>query len=154
MSTIALALGWEIKLVGRFLEILQKEQEALKKGNPAALPELGAAKSELIVQLNGAEDERNRLIGGSPEVGDRNSMQRWLDNNPQAPQCRDLWHKLLELAREAKLMHELNGQLLTLHLRQTGDALAILTKRNQENTIYSSDGQTTTYTGSRIVDSA
>lgn len=154
MTTVAITLAREIELISRFLEILNKEQEALKKGDPAALPPLGEAKTVIISELNSVEDQRNRLIGSTTGSTGRSSMAAWLSNNSQTTHCSELWGKLLELASEAKRMHELNGQLLAMHLRKTGDALAILTKRNQENTIYSSDGQTTSYTGSRIVDSA
>ena len=154
MSAVARILDQEIELVSHFLLLLKQEQDALKTGDPAPLPEIAEKKSRLVDQLNNVENERNRSLGEPYYNQGRNGMAGWLAANPSAADCARRWEKLIELARESRLMHQLNSRLLALHLNRTDEALAVLTRRHAENTLYGSNGQTSQFTGSRIVDSA
>lgn len=144
----------EIDAVSRFLLLLENEQIALKSAQPESLPSISQQKSELIIELNALETERCQQIGlvGAAEDA-RTAMQRWLDQPGTPVDLGSTWARLLELARQAKAMSELNGKLVILHLEQTNQALAALSRR-QPSGLYSSDGQTSGYSGSRIVDSA
>lgn len=154
MSIVAAILEREIELVSRFIVALNDEQKCLTAANADALPALGAQKTELVEQLNALENERMAAIGHSGQPSDQASMQAWLDNNPSDALAGQHWQKLRELSREARNLHELNAQLVESHLKHTTEALAILTQQASQSTIYGASGQTTTATGSRIVDSA
>lgn len=154
MSPIASILDREIQLVSRFLALLGQEQEALKSGNPTALPDIGKDKNLLVDQLNDIEAERNRALGEPYARQGKNGMSAWLAAHPGASDCAALWQKLLAQAQEARQMHQLNAGLLALHINKTNEALAILTRHNTEHTLYGANGQAAAYTGSRIVDSA
>lgn len=154
MSDIAGILAREIELVSRFIALLDNEQDSLKKGDADALQAITAEKSPLIAQMNSAESERMAALGAAGHPGTSASMRRWLDENTADAAAATNWQQLLELAREAKALHELNIQLVEMHLRNATEALAILTQPPESSTLYGSSGQSMGNSGSRIVDSA
>ena len=154
MSNIAGILNREIELVSRFITLLGEEQECLKTGNADDLQSITAKKEPLIGLMNAIESERMAAIGEAGRPSNGASMQRWLGQNATDTAAAASWQQLLDLAREAKSLHELNMQLVEMHLRNTTEALAILTQPAESSTLYGSSGQTMTSSGSRIVDSA
>lgn len=154
MSDIAAITQREISLISRFVALLKEEQAALKLADAAALPEISTAKIALVEQLNALEIERRSTLGIFGEEKTRQAMIEWLAKHPENKTAAVNWEKLLNFAREAKELHELNARLVGLHLQQTTDALAILTRQSTERALYGSNGQAGQYTGSRIVDSA
>lgn len=154
MSGIAAITEREIELISRFVELLTEEQDALKRGDAAALPRIATAKAPLVEQLNAFENERRMALGIDGEQKTRQAMDAWLATHPAEQTAAADWARLLELAQEAKQLHELNASLVSMHLQQTAEALAILTRKAEQNTLYGSNGQTAPISGSRIVDSA
>ncbi|HLO64721.1 MAG TPA: flagellar protein FlgN [Azonexus sp.] len=154
MSAVVAILEREIELVSRFVTVLNTEQECLTQGNADPLPAIAADKSALVDQLNALESERMAALGLPGQPSDQPSMEIWLRNNTSDRAAATAWQKLRELAHEAKVLHELNGQLVATHLKNTAEALAILTQQASQSSLYGAKGQTTSATGSRIVDSA
>jgi len=154
MSEIAAITEREIALISRFVALLKDEQETLKRADASALPEISAAKIDLVEQLNLLEAERRTALGIVGDEKTRAAMVVWLANNPNDQTAAVNWEKLLNLAQEAKQLHELNAQLVGMHLQQTSEALVILTRQAEQHTLYGSNGQAAQVSGSRIVDSA
>ena len=154
MTPLAGVLTREIDQVSRFLLLLKTEQEVLKSGQPDDLAIINEEKVKLVAQLNHLSAERAQLTSELESAANQASIASWLALQPREKQSAVLWDKLIQIAREAKELHDLNGQLTSMHLRQTNDALAILTERQPEKTLYGSNGQSSQLTGSRIVDSA
>ncbi len=154
MSVVAGILEREIELISRFIAALNDEQACLTAANPAALPEISAAKAGLVEQLNTLEGERMTAIGMAGTPSDRLTMEGWLSRNKNDANATVAWEKLLILASEAKTLHELNGRLVDLHLRNTTEILGILTQEAKQPGLYGASGQAMPATGSRIVDSA
>ncbi|MGE5470018.1 MAG: flagella synthesis protein FlgN [Bacteroidota bacterium] len=154
MTLLADLLSREADMVSRFIALLNEEQAALNSGTPSQLTEIGNQKLALVEQLNQLEAQRGQCVAPSTRADDPTGMIAWLAQHPQDRQVGPLWEKLLGLAREAKALHELNGKLIAIRLKQTGDALAVLEQHKREHTFYGSDGQASQATGSRIVDSA
>lgn len=154
MTLLAEILTREIKLVSRFILLLESEQVALKAAKPESLAAINQEKLLLVDQLNKIGAERLQLADLNGAASDRTKMKAWLEQHPQEKQSAALWVKLLKSAEEAKILHELNGKLISLHLEQTADAIAVLTQQRQEHSLYGSNGQAAPTTGSRIVDSA
>lgn len=154
MTPLTGVLTREIDQVSRFVLLLKMEQEVLKSGQPDDLAKINEEKVKLVEQLNQLGTERTQSICELGPVADQASMASWLAQRPQEKQSAVLWDRLIQIAREAKELHDLNGQLTGMHLRRTNDALAVLTERHQEKTLYGSNGQSSHLTGSRIVDSA
>lgn len=154
MATIAAISELEISLISSFVRLLNEEQEALKVGESSALAEIGAAKTALVEKLNGLESERRAALGIAGEHNTREAMSQWLAKHPEEQTAAVNWQKLLKLASEAKQLHELNAGLVAIHLQQTSEALAILTRRLEHDSLYGKNGQAAQISGSRIVDSA
>lgn len=144
----------EIALVSGLLSLLQEEQQSLKQGNATALPMLGEQKIELIEQLNTLESARAAVLGCNSGDDVRATMEAWLVKHPDQSLIASNWKKLLDLARQAKHEHEVNGQLISMRLQQTNEILTALTNTAPHAALYGSDGQTSQGSGSRIVDSA
>lgn len=153
MTTLISILEHEIDLIVDFTALLQNEQEVLKRGDARLLPEITAQKQALIDQLNNQESIRGKALGIA-ESDPHSGTIEWLKNHPNDKKIAEIWKKMLELALQAKQIHEINGRLLQMHLKQTNDLLAALTRQAEQNTFYGSNGQSWAATGSRFVDSA
>jgi len=153
-SAVAAIIEREIELVSQFVSVLKEEQEALQHGEIAALPDLISRKTPLVEQLNAIEGERLGALELPAATSERGVMENWLARNSDDTVAAASWKKLLNVASEAKALHELNTQLVDMHLRQTSEKLFILTSQPERSGLYGSSGQTMTTTGSRIIDSA
>ncbi len=154
MSAVAAILEREIDAVTRFIALLKDEQACLTAGNPEPLPRIADLKSRLVEELNSLEADRMSALGHAGAPSDRHTMTRWLNENASDPVTTVNWENLQNLAIEAKALHETNSQLVEMHLKNTSEALAILTEQASSSTLYGATGQTLSSTGSRIVDSA
>lgn len=147
-------LGQEAALLVSFIDLLKKEQEALKTVEISALPTIGEQKTQLVERLNALELARSKAFGIRPGDSPKLAVERWLDQNRNNAALQAGWKKLLELAREAKQLHDLNARLVQMHLQQTNELLGALTQQQPGNSLYGANGQTWQRSGSRIVDSA
>ncbi|MBL8430338.1 MAG: flagellar protein FlgN [Dechloromonas sp.] len=152
MSTAAKMLKREAELVMRFRDTLLREQHILQSGTSDGLAEVNAEKLSLVESLNIAGVERaHALSSGDIDTID---MQAWFASRPSEKEAAEEWNNLLETAREARDINELNGNLIQVLHQKTSDALFILTQGKADQSLYGSDGQASLSTGSRIIDSA
>lgn len=154
MPKFAALTEQEIELISHLLSRLEEEHEALKRADVSSLSALGEQKLKLIGQLNTLESARASALGCKTGEDVRAAMEDWIARHPDQQLVAGNWKKLLELARQAKQLHELNAQLVNMLLQQTNEMLAVLTRPQQQNTLYGSDGQASQASGSRLVDSA
>ncbi len=154
MSGMLEILKRESEALSRFVLVLADEQAMLRSAQAAELPAITQEKITLVEQLNQLGAERRALLPKTQASDDAAAMTEWLKSNSSNTEAAQTWQGILELAREARQMHERNGKLVSILLQKTNDALAILTQRAPEQTLYGSDGQTAAATGSRLVDSA
>lgn len=153
MSALAAILDQEISLLSSFIGLLEREQNALKQGESSLLPDICKQKLIVIAELNAQESARGSILQLSSENLHAGTIQ-WLKAHPDDNKAGDRWKEMLEQARKAKNLHELNGRLVQMHLQQTDELLASLTRKAEQNTFYGSNGQAHSITGSRLVDSA
>lgn len=144
----------ESALVAGFVATLREEQDALTHGDTDALPALAARKATLAEQLNSVDGERNRLLNGAGHGSGRTGMAAWLATQSTGKELGTAWDNLLALAREARILNDLNGKLIAMRLQATGEAIAALTQHAQNSALYGPDGQAAPSSGSRIIDSA
>lgn len=154
MSQLQRSLANEAALLRRFIEVLREEQSLLVARQADALARVNAAKLELVELLNTAERGRLDLLGRTPSQAGQQEMDNWLQQHPAETAARQQWQALISLAREAREIHNINGELIAMHLAHTSEALDILTQRQNQSALYGSNGQATPGSGSRIVDSA
>jgi flagella synthesis protein FlgN len=152
MSALATLLKSEAALVVRFRDTLLLEQEILRSGNAEELADINTKKLALVDSLNGAGVERSRILSSGKTT--TIDMQAWFSAHPLEAESAALWADLLKIAREARELNELNGNLINALHQKTSDALSILTRSEAEQSLYSRSGQASSSTGSRIIDSA
>lgn len=143
----------ELSLLENFVALLKTEQESLVRADPGSLPEINAQKLSLLAELDRHEQARTQILQPTPGENTREAMSRWLVENANRVDAAKAWQALMNLAREAKRLHDLNGQLIAMHLQQTGELLAVL-KRSENQALYGANGQTHQGSGSRIIDLA
>jgi len=152
MSAVAALLKRETELVIRFRDTLLREQDILRSGSSDGLAEVNNEKLALVEYLNQAGTERARALSSGSESNI--DMQAWFSAHPQEKESTALWEDMLKIAREARGINELNGNLIIVLHQKTSEALSILTHTQADQSLYSSSGQAATSTGSRIIDSA
>ncbi len=153
MSKLFETLEREVLLVQQFIELLHDEKTELSCSRSESLDTIKTKKLVLVEALNDIGRTRAKLIQGSDPVS-QSEMANWFLNNPNEQAAKKTWDTLLKKAAEARHLHQLNSELLGLMLKKTNDALAILTRRQQDQGLYGANGQSSPSTGSRIVDSA
>ena len=154
MSAVAAILEQEIELISRFVATLNSEQEILKQGQAEGLPEFAQQKTALAEQLNALEQKRLAALGLVNHPNSKGQMERWLTEHTTETVAAVNWQNLLNLAREAKVLNEINSQLIEMHLRRAIESLAVLMHQGEKQPLYGASGQSMATTGSRIVDSA
>lgn len=154
MPSLRELLLQEKELLDRFIACLHEEAAALKEIRPEALDGIGQTKLALTSQLDAIESRRSATTAVPGGAGGRAAMQQWLARHPQESANAALWNEILAQATEAKRLHNLNGELIAMHLSKTSEAIEILSQRLRDKPLYGSDGQSTGSSGSRIVDSA
>ncbi|MDO9601326.1 MAG: flagellar protein FlgN [Rhodocyclaceae bacterium] len=127
-------LRTEISRLGEFIDLLQREQALLIQGDTEALLLLSENKTALANTLAALAQER-----ACEMVSD-----------PISP----AWQKLLELAAKARDLNATNGQLISLHMQNNQQALAVLMNAANRAMTYGPDGQQTAGLGGRILGSA
>lgn len=152
MSTVAALLKREAELVSRFKSTLLREQAILRSGNTDGLTEISEEKISLVDSLNQTGTERSRILSSQGEVAI--DMQAWLSAHPKETEAAALWDGLLTVARDARDINNLNGSLINALHQKTSEALSVLTQGQVDQSLYSSTGQSSQNTGSRIIDSA
>lgn len=154
MVLMSALLGRESVLVQEFIDVLLAEQEFLKAGDVASLEAITAKKTGLAAKLNAADQERSRLLREAGLSNDKSGIRRWLARHPSDRAVAAEWAKLMRLANQAQEMNNLNGQLISMRMQATHQALAALTWQPQRSTLYSRDGHSAPKAGNRIIDAA
>ncbi len=152
---LAKSLSDELKLLRIFVDILQKEQQALVDGDIDRLMPLVTEKTNLSNRLSQLSLQRNQTLATAGFPTDRNGMESWLAR--QAKPARSSlteWENLLTLASEARTLNQVNGTLIATRLQNNQQALSVLLEASNQAALYGPDGQTTTSGSGRQLGSA
>jgi flagella synthesis protein FlgN len=152
-SNPAATLDQEVVKLEEFIDILNREQELLTKADTDALLPLIDVKNGLANALTDMSQNRESLLAKLGKTANRAGMEAWL-SEAGTPLQKQSWHKLLQLAAEARTINEINGKLIKLHLQQHQQAFAALMTAANRAMTYGPDGQQQTGFGSRILGTA
>lgn len=154
-TVFASILKTELEGFQAFHQLLQEEQGALVKGDTDLLLRLARQKSELIEKLAGLGARRNGLISAAGCANNASGIATYLDAIEAATSTRELWGKLLDLAREVDRINRSNGILIDTRLRHNQQALSALQgAANPAASLYGPDGQISTAASGRRFDKA
>lgn len=153
MSSLGRMLESEADAVSAFVFLLREEQEALTAGNADALPGIVGRKAAASATLASISAARNAELSRQGHAIDKAGVETWLKANAGDRAAVAAWHRLQELAAEARELNRLNGDLIRLRMSHNAQMLEILLAANRQD-LYGADGQTSATTTRRIIDSA
>jgi flagellar biosynthesis/type III secretory pathway chaperone len=136
-------LAEELAALRNFVDILAKEQDALKAGGADRLPEISQSKIELASKLSSILRQRESALAALGFGPGKIGMASWLDAldaSSKLPFAAS-WAQLLTLAETCQREHALNGKLIAIQLVQTQQALTALTAASGLTLTYGPDGQ-------------
>jgi flagella synthesis protein FlgN len=157
-ARLARVITDELATLREFVQLLQKEQEALADGDIDALMPLSTKKTSLSVRLGQFSEQRHEILAAAAFSRDRAGMEDWLarltQNSSTALTSRNEWEDLLALAAEARALNETNGKLIGTRLQHNQQALNALLAAGNQAALYGPDGQTRTGGSGRLFGSA
>lgn len=131
----------ESEAIASLLESLRQEYEALQSRDLETLEQVTAEKDARITRVQEAGAARVGLLqeGGFPP--DAEGMQTCIEAaGSRQERLAALWEEVRGHVHACREQNERNGRLLGASLRQTQQALAILTGGGKETEIYGQDG--------------
>ena len=158
-ALLARGLEEELLLLKSFIDILQREQQALTGGDIQLMLSLGDEKSRLATQLGLSSERRSSQLATAGFSSDRSGMESWLNqattqSSSPLPSVRTWWSELLTLAAQARDLNETNGRLIDMHLQHNQQALNTLLSATNQAMLYGPDGQAHARQGGRLFGSA
>ena len=131
-----------------FIDVLEREQDALKQADVSLLLPLAKEKTHQAQQLARLADARNQWLAKLGYPRDRSGMERGL-KDCGLPGAADAWQDLLQLAETASQLNKVNGILIAQRLRYNHQALAVLQAATHSAGLYGADGQPQLFSGGR-----
>ena len=147
------AISEEALAVQQFVALLSLEQTALSTGNTDDLPAFAENKGELASRLERLAEQRNAVLAAMGFSTNREGVEAWCSQHPTGKTVADTWADILKLAREARELNRLNGELIHIRLNATANALEALRVSKNSLDLYGPDGQSAK-TGHRRIDHA
>lgn len=146
-SALSQILTEELSSFGQFCLFLREEREALACNDAAALARITGQKQEICDKLIHLEKARQAHLG----VGANNPAEalKALDS-----QLHQQWLRLIELAREAQNLNQVNGVIIETRMKHNQQALALLKSGAEITATYTAGGQSSNPSGSRLLGSA
>ena len=152
LSGLSRLLNEELALLSDFVSALKREQEALVGGKIDLLKALLEEKDRLAAELGQRIDSRNQTLSAAGLETDKAGMEVWLTGQPKP--AREDWHAILTLAKEARLLNDINGNLINTRMQQNQQALAVLQSASNRTMLYGPDGQQLSSGGGRHLGAA
>jgi flagella synthesis protein FlgN len=148
-------IAHEAEFVERFIRLLEHEKDLLSAGHTEGLAAAVEEKEKLAQKLNALTQQRERYLVDNGFRPDRGGMNAWLARHPEQEKVIAAWNRTQSLAAQAKELNSLNGQLLQLHMQYTGQALEILSRKEESRLdLYGPDGRQAALEGPQINDAA
>lgn len=142
----------EADSIERFVGLLEEEKALLTENRAEALAAVIEQKEELAAKLNTLSRQRGEYLAGNGFSSDRAGMESWLAGHSGQKKAIAAWDRTLSLAAQAKELNRVNGQLIDLRLRHTGEALEVLLRKESRLDLYGPDGRATVPGDQRIND--
>lgn len=157
LSALLASLDNEVQTLGRFVEVLKREHDALRDNHTDALTDLAHEKTQLAERLATLGLQRSQLLGQQQPDGAQNGMAHWLALHAgSAPGQRldTLWQDLLQMAAQARQLNASNGLLIDTRLAYNQQLLHALHAATEQATLYGPDGHTQATSSGRHFGSA
>jgi flagella synthesis protein FlgN len=93
-------------------------------------------------------ERRHKALAASGFPASEAGMCAWLEKFPAALSN---WNALLQSARRARELNQINGTLINTHMARTRAALSVLQQVPSDSTVYGPDGQQDMRGGARTL---
>lgn len=141
------ALTAECNALRDFVNLLEREQNALVENLTDQLFTLAEEKSTRAVKLTELAEVRNVLFKNNFPEPSAASIQTWLQTYNKQGWL--LWQEIRALAERARQLNLNSGELIQMKLRHNQQALMILGNAVNKANLYGPDGQPSFTPGSR-----
>lgn len=126
--------------VESLLDIVRREQLALKGHNAEQILTISSEKQEAISRLQACMKARDAWLAGHDLATGTQGASSLMDHNADTA-VSQLWQKLGKLAKSLHEQNEINGGIVTLNQRHNKQALDILCGRSGRSHTYGAKGQ-------------
>lgn len=133
------ALNAELGAVRAFVALLQQEQNLLTENQTEPLLALAEQKSLQTVHLNQLAESRISLLEQLlPDLSNA-AIESWLAANSAKGYAN--WQDIRELAKQARQLNRINGEVIQMKMRHNQQTLVTLTQAVHKADLYGPDGQ-------------
>ena len=143
-------LQTECELLRQFVDLLGHEQALLRAGEVDNLLPITEQKNSLSGQLNALSSQRLPALVALGFSGDRSGMEAWQVSLSPSDPCRKAWDEILLLARQARDINTLNGNLIHIRMQHNHQAMESLQLNKGTIDLYGPDGQTASSGNRRV----
>lgn len=154
MLDLLRTLQTEADAVARFADLLRQEQNTLATGDVDALTPLIQQKNSVAAELTAFAQQRNALLAAEGLAPDRAGIEDWCARHPANTDVSTAWSRILLLARDARELNRVNGELIQIRMQHNAQGLEALLGASRSLELYGPDGQTAAHSGRRINDAA
>ena len=140
------SINAECEATRNFIEILRREQLALRQADVSMLLPLAHEKAQQAQQLAQLSEARKRWLSMQGHAPDRSGVEDELRNFAGASEA---WQEFIQLAETARQLNEINGNLVGQRLRYNQQAIAALQEATHVTGVYGCDGHTQPFSGGR-----
>lgn len=133
-------LALEASALARFVELLGREQGALRDQGIEEMNGLVADKSRGLEELSLHTAQRERRLKTAGFATDAAGMRAWLARYASTPAIAGGWSRVTALAEQARQENEINGRLVSIQMQRTGRQLDFLNRMALNEPTYCADG--------------
>ncbi len=142
-------LAEEVSCANELAACLEQEQRQLVAVESAeVLQQTVIAKNVLVARMTTLAERRHKALAAKGFPASEAGMCAWLE---QFPASLSTWNALLEAARRARELNQINGTLINTHMARTRAALSVLQQVPSDSTVYGPDGQQDMRSSTRTV---
>ena len=143
-ATFVASLRREVSAYAEFLDLLQREQACLVRGEVDPLTGVSRQKSDKVEELGSLARLRCAFLESHALSPNAQGMRKWISaqRGTEAEEVSNLWDNLSKSAAEAQRINQLNGTLINNRLAYNREALTAFTVITRPMGVYGPDGST------------
>lgn len=153
-SGIVELISAELGVLRQFVDVLRREQAALTDGVTDSLMALAEEKVRFAEQLAAMNHDRDLRLHAAGFGRGRDAMQAWRTSSDLSIKVQNDLATVIELAKEARRLNDLNGKLVADRMQHNQQALNVLLSAAKQSALYGPDGQTRVGPSGRTLGSA
>lgn len=141
MTIETISFEEDSRLMGDFLQLLEREQKCLITNNVNEIELMVPEKATLLQQINEVAKKRYALLAKHHFESNENGMVAWVIEQVD-PNLKKRWDTFQQLLFRAKETNRLNGMLINKHFNRNRQLLQGLQNAVKSNETYGRNGQT------------